>query len=425
MALAQAMARVQGLVTPIANVRWRTKMNLLQDLALGRDIKSFLLKGADESTSAALREAFNWFEGVDQFGVSRMQSIARLHVLAETSEYAFLKKAFSEKAFRTIADFAAQPDTIFSALTASLKIGQYVPGSTGPDSAETMVDRIQKYLGDLLDDAQGKNVEVWDQLVSPEIRAQILSKGGSSKDYVIRQMAEAFQAVSFLDQQGLKSSYESLTQWVVNQGDTAIDAAGIGQQWAKLMLGRSADFGNRLLTDASGWYGNVSNFIKESQAAAESGTAKLSQSLSGFSRKFLELVKEHPGKTAIGVGALAAYAIANSVGNSFSGADTDGMSGAPLPPSPLLRAGGSEPTIDFENHSMHEFARIERVPQVRTHAQISGQTGGVDFRGLSNRALYSRGRTPNHTGTFISDAGQMKDRARVEAEIRDRMNAEF
>ena len=92
----------------------------------------------------------------------------------------------------------------------------------------------------------------------------------------------------------------------------------------------------------------------------------------------------------------------------------------------MLGDPGPERMLDYTGIPQYGEARIQRVPQIRTHYQVSMEgTSHMDFRGLADRTLSGFGRRPIHSGTFIDSSSRHANRHRIEQEVHDHMNSDF
>lgn len=412
-AMAAVMADVPGMLTPMANVRWRTQMNIMQNYALGLDVESLLTKGATGAMKADIQDAL-------AFLGQRTKGMKYLHTLAETSEYAFLKKAGSEKVLMSLADFISQPDSVFSALAGNIKMGEYKPGTEGAAKA---VERIEGALGTLFEEAEG-------QLIKRDGTGvlDVLYKDGGGRAKVIREMAEAFQTVSYISEQGFKPIFDQM-QTTIKAGGSAIQTnQGIAKLYGLLMSGRDPDFAGRIMHDASGYMSGVAGIVTQGgRDAADGAAGNPVKGLGAWALQWAEKAKQFI-KTPMGKISLAATAglfIANSLSNVHRGAEGDVGPGAPMPPPPMVDGIGPDRMLGY-NMMPDESARIQRVPQVRIHAQFSGDGGaGVDFTSIANNNLTMRGLAPAHHGSFLTDPMNAMQRAKIEAQAHSRLNSEF
>jgi len=415
-AMAQAMAAVPELLTPMANVRHRTRMQILEDIALGKDIDSMVTKAHASTSRGMLMDAMSMLRG-DQ------PAIAWLHSAAKASEYSVLKKLHAEMALRggTEVTMAGAPDLFFHALASDLRIGQARPGTA---AAEIEISHLMEPLMALMGTDEGRGAQVAGMLPGP---------GGESLgvEAVSRRMATSYQAVSFLERSGAQSTWQAFLTDPRYAG-TSIGTQGAVSQYVHHLQGRDAEFAGPLLSGGQNWGAIQAGTAVGAGAAGEEALRHPTPGMGGWGKAFAEgsskalrgLWESKWGKWGIGgAGVLMAISAGRSLFG--SGGGDSSPPGAPMPPPPLLDGLGPERELDYNGFGNSE-ARVQRVPQVRTHYQVTGTTSnGSDFRGLGDGALGGFGRRPTHSGTFSNQTTRQTTRNRTEAEVNDRMYADF
>jgi hypothetical protein len=235
--------------------------------------------------------------------------------------------------------------------------------------------------------------------------------------------------VAYAEQQGFMSSWQAAMTGTGGKG-TAL-AGGLINNYLKIVEGRSPELAGRVVENAWGWGGPLAGMASAAKAAGDASLGVEPHGMGQFGKQFAgegkDLLKKlwdsKWGKPALGAAALIA---ATSAAISVFGSDSSGPSGAPMPPPPMMDGVGPDRDLDFDSGAHDNFARIQRVNQVRTHMQVTGQASGrMNLRGLADGALGRMGRSPMHSGHFIEDRHGIMDRTRLEAEINDRMGAEF
>lgn len=132
------------------------------------------------------------------------------------------------------------------------------------------------------------------------------------------------------------------------------------------------------------------------------------------------LLKSKGGKFALGVaGAAAVMNLMGRGGGSDSG-------GAPMPPEPMVQVQQDPGLQEFSQQKIQQ-ARVERVPGVRTHAQVTVRSSerGPDMTRLGSDAFGRFGARVVQSGTFSDDMAPVEYRHQMEREIHRRMNSSF
>jgi hypothetical protein len=413
-AMAYTLVTQPEMATAAANLRWRSAFELTSEIALSNSMDVFARDHNVDMNSATIQEALGTLR-------KEREAIEHVRILGRESEYWTLKKGSALGFLGDAKEFAALADPKLA--TSVLQAG-YVRGAQNVAAIEsTIAENIVDMLGE--SEVNPLNVMLRQQGIDPgrmtaqELRAAHLG--------LARPMASVLRATSTLSAEGVRSMQEDL----MSRGASTIKDPLL--ETVARFHGREPTPAN--IADATGagvdMVGSVTldsaALARESaEAAAMRGSVIKAQALEhakGGQDAVRRLMNSKWGlPLALGLGGLAAFGIGRALFRSSGPAYAP--AGSPVPPSPLIQGVRDDRTMDYNAVPSESFARLQRVQQVRTHMQVTGDStfNTPDaFMGSADQVYGRFGRRPMHSGQFIDDSGGLADRDRVQQMVRRRM----
>jgi hypothetical protein len=399
------LATQPEVATAAANLRWRSMAEITSDIAIGNMKR--LMGPAGWQQDEEVKEALKILKG-------NREHLAKTRLLMRESEYMTLKKEEAEKLLGRAVDLADLADP---KLATSVHVAGTLKGAAlnkvKQEIAENMVSVLEGSVSDagqVMMAMSGIKPEMLAAMTPEARRAAYLKEA--------QPIAEVLAALSKVVQHGVYAGHES----VMSRGNTGI-VGNIFEHIAAL-FGRTTQAVPGV-ADATGAGVLMAGATEYAGEVARNGTKTMTQRAVEAAAKGKDLLKRLMGSkwgmpVALGVGGVAAFAM----GRALFGTSRTAYApmGSPMPPNPILQGVSEDRSVDYNEIPIENYARVQRVNQVRTHMQISGtHNNAAAFLGATDSVYMKAGRIPSHSGQFIDTGQGMADHERVQEMVRRRM----
>lgn len=406
---AQTATQTPGELTGLMNYHWRRSRHVVLDVLEGKPLESLVRRQGVDLTDPYVQRAVQTLQTKSQYASMVLD-------VEKASTYTVLKKGAAEstlqgkKVGQAIAEMADP----------QLQAARLIAARTAPGDRSAIKGLTNQIL-DTLGKAQGFPLEVHTQ-------AKYGRASPALMQHEARQIALTLQSADMLTMgfgsQGQEiGMYSSMELLLKRQGTTAVQATRSLTEEV-LMAGIGGWAGTEVpdAFSATGSAGIVEDLTREAATPRRAVSQKALELMDLGKVAAQKVMASKWGKIAIGAGALfTAIGIGRSA---FGGRES--TPGAPMPPLPLTDQ-PEGPDLDFSSLPVMDYARMERVPGVRTHLQVTGNAPSRDlsFINMMEGSFGRLGLQPRQSGFVATDQDSPTYRHQLDAEIRNRMYSAF